>query len=343
MRNKVFDAFRQGDGSSTKRHSGTGLGLAISLQLVEMMNGRIWVESQEGAGSTFHFEITLGVRGDLIHEPSGRPNPNLAGVRVLVVDDNLTNRKLLQEMLSYWGMLPTLAEAGDRALEELDKAVKGNRPYALALIDYMMPGMDGFELAVRMQASPDFSSTPTIMLTSAGGPGDLERCKRTGIGGYLFKPIKQSDLHSTIVNVLQEGCQKDSRTARPIKTAIPRPTYSGLRMLLVEDNIVNQKLVKRMLQKMGHSVTLSTNGKQALDALDRESFDIIFMDVQMPEMDGLEATQIIRGKEKASGGHMPIIALTAHALSDDKRTVPTGRYGRVYSKTRHGRADTWGY
>jgi two-component system, sensor histidine kinase and response regulator len=330
MHKRIFYAFQQVDGSSTKRHSGTGLGLAITSQLVEMMNGRIWVESEEGFGSTFHFDIRLGTRGDLTHESWRMVHPNLVGIPVLVVDDNLTNRRLLQEILTHWGMIPTLAEGGDAALEELDRAVKEGRPYALALIDYMMPGMDGFELARRMGANPDVSSTHTIMLTSAGGLGDLDRCNRLGIGGYLFKPVKQSELLDKVVHVLQEGYQKIPRTEEPRQASIPHPSSNGLRLLLVEDNLVNQKLAARMLQKMGHSVTVAMNGKQALAALDQQDFELIFMDVQMPEMDGLEATRLIREREKASGRHVPIIALTAHALSGDReRCLESGMDGYV--------------
>ena len=330
MHKKIFDAFQQGDGSSTKRHSGTGLGLTITSQLVEMMNGRIWVESEEGAGSTFHFEIRLATRGDLSHEPLVTTHPDLLGMRVLVVDDNLTNRRLLEEIFTNWGMLPTLSDGGEQALEELDRAVKERRPYALAIIDYMMPGMDGFELARRMGANPHFSSTPTIMLTSAGGMGDLDRCSQVGIGGYLFKPVKKSDLLDTVVNVLQEGYRKTPRRAVPRQDPIPLPTSKGLRLLLVEDNLVNQRLAARVLQKMGHSVTVAMNGKHALAALEQHSFDLIFMDVQMPEMDGFEATQIVRDREKASGGHIPIIALTAHALSGDReRCIEAGMDGYI--------------
>ncbi len=330
MHSKIFDAFQQVDGSSTKKHSGTGLGLAITAQLVQLMGGSIWVESEEGAGSTFHFEVHLGVSDAAGAEPVGKSLPNLKDMRVLVVDDNLTNRRLLEEILTYWGMLPLLADGGAQALRELEDAERQSRPFALALIDYMMPGMDGFDLAKAMRANPEFASTPTIMLTSAGGGGDLERCRQVGISGYLLKPIKQSDLLDTIVNVLQQQDRNLARREAPSESGGPRPASDGLRVLLVEDNFVNQKLASRMLQKMGHSVTVAGNGKEALVEVEHQDFDLIFMDVQMPAMDGFEATRAIREREKSSDRHTPIVALTAHALSGDReRCLEAGMDGYI--------------
>ncbi|MEW6347499.1 MAG: response regulator [Thermodesulfobacteriota bacterium] len=318
MHGRIFEAFQQGDGSSTKRHSGTGLGLAITSQLVHMMNGRIWVESEEGAGSTFHFEIRLGTGEERVQDDQAGPRPNLKGMPVLVVDDNLTNRKLLQEVLSYWGMLPTLADSGQSALDELDRAARGGRPFRLAIIDFMMPGMDGFALAGEMGARPELASVATIMLTSAGSRGDVDRCSEIGIRGYLHKPVKQSELLDTILSALQQNRRQPQRKAKPVEVVIPEPSQKGLQVLLVEDNLVNQKLASRMLQKMGHSATVAANGKEALAKLAQQAFDVILMDVQMPEMDGFEATQVIRAREQLSGRHIPIIALTAHALSGDR-------------------------
>ena len=323
----IFEAFRQADSSMSRRYGGTGLGLAISSHLVELMQGRMWVESEVGQGSAFHFLASFTVRDDVPTKPA----PELAtlhGLRVLVVDDNETNRLILEEMLRNWNMKPTVVGGGQAALVEMGKAVGAGEPFQLALLDGMMPQMDGFALAEQIRKTPGLSETPLIMLSSAGSPGSNTRCRQLGIDHCLIKPVKQSELLDSIVAVLRVATADE---VAPPTTARERPDHiAPLRILLAEDGLVNQKVAVSLLEQRGHQVTVANNGQEALAALERGSFDVVLMDVQMPTMDGFEATAHIRRKEKASGTHTPIIAMTAHAMKGDReRCLEAGMDGYI--------------
>jgi PAS domain S-box-containing protein len=329
-REKIFEAFEQVDGSSTKSHPGTGLGLAISSQLVKHMDGRLRVDSELGKGSTFHFVARFGLPSSPSPAITSREAPVLNSLPVLVVDDNATNRRILDETLRSWGMLPTLAEDGSRALKLMQERAEAGNPFPLALADFMMPEMDGFELAKRVKYDPALSATTIIVLTSAGQRGDAAKCAELGVGAYLPKPVKQSQLFDAISMTLSKR-KEEAGTSAPLVTRHSiRVTKSRARVLLVEDNPINQKLGRRMLEKMGHEVTLAGNGLEAVAAWESGAFDVILMDVQMPEMDGFGATAVIREREKSTGGRIPIIAMTAHAMKgDEERCLAAGMDGYV--------------
>jgi len=312
----IFQSFSQADTSTTRKYGGTGLGLTISARLVEMMGGRIWVESEVGKGSTFHFTAVFS------RLPPGRANRRavppvrLPGLPVLVVDDNATNRRILEEVLGNWGMKATVVDGARIAQVALERSRTAGEPYALVLIDGHMPHMDGFQLAERIQHDPKLAGPALVMLTSGGQPGDLARCRELGISSHLMKPIKQSDLLRTIENALRLSHYQESQRGLAVPAAETSPR--SLRVLLAEDNVVNQRLAVRLLEKRGHTVRVASNGQEALQALEEQPFDLVLMDVEMPEMGGFEATGIIRDREKKTGEHLPIIAMTAHAMKGDR-------------------------
>ena len=283
-----------------------------------MMGGEIWLESQVGQGSTCHFTARFG----LARGPAARPKPvqpaPVRGLPVLVVDDNATNRRILQEMLTNWGMRPTVVEGGREALASLERARASGSPFALVLLDAMMPEMDGFTLAERIRQDPELVGSTLMMLSSANRREDSARCRELGVARYLTKPVRQSTLLDAIMTTLGASARVGDRDELAAADALPGEARRKLRLLLAEDNAVNQRLAVGLLKKHGHQVVVVGNGREALEALDGPPFDAVLMDVQMPEMDGLEATAAIRAREATTGAHTPIIAMTAHALKGDR-------------------------
>jgi signal transduction histidine kinase/DNA-binding response OmpR family regulator len=338
----IFKAFTQADASTTRKYGGTGLGLTISTRLVEMMGGEIWVESEPGRGTRFHFTCRMGVAdAKIIRVGKAAPSEMLRGVKVLLVDDNRTNRRILEEMLGRWEMKTTSVEDGQKALNELSSARGAGLPYGLIVTDMHMPGMDGFTLIEQIRQRPELATATIVMLTSAGHRGDAARCQELGVAAYLLKPIRQSELREAIARVLGA---REQVGAIPLITRLSlhddRDPSVCLRVLLAEDNVVNQRLAVRLLEKRGHSVAVAANGREALIALEKEKFDLVLMDVQMPELDGLEATVEIRSKEKLSGDHQAVIALTAHSMKgDQERCLAAGMDGYLSKPIRPDELD----
>ncbi len=320
----IFEAFTQADTSTTRKYGGTGLGLAISKRLIGMMGGRIWLESEVGKGSTFHFTARFGKATAPVLGGKGADPRILDNVRVLIVDDNATNRQILQKSLEYWRMKPSAASDGADALDRLQQARLAGLPFEAMIVDCHMPEMDGFMLLEEIGKSPELAGLITVMLTSGGQRGDAQRCKELGIAAYLIKPILQSELLETLLQVVGSGAS----TARPAHFAAPQPPKEAippLRILLAEDNTINQRVAVRLLEKQGHTVVVAGDGLKALAALQQDRFDVVLMDVQMPFMDGVEATEAIRTRELATGNHIPIVAMTAHAMSgDEQRFLKSG-------------------
>jgi two-component system sensor histidine kinase/response regulator len=319
-REMIFEAFAQADTSTTRRYGGTGLGLAISSELVRLMGGRIWLTSEVGKGTTFSFTVPYSLPAKPKRGPSAGSLANIEGLRVLAVDDNATNRQILQEMLQNWRMEPTVANSAATALETLKHAVKQKSPFSLAILDGHMPEADGFTLAGRVKRNPVLAKTKIIMLTSAVNRSDFDRCRRLRVAAHLNKPVKQSELLDAIVTIFA----KRMRAPKAAKVS-SRPERSSRRLniLVAEDNPVNQQLMVELLRRRGYTAKLAHNGKAAVQALSKEKFDAVLMDIQMPVMGGLDATVAIRKNEAEAGGHIPIIATSAHAMATDREAALT--------------------
>jgi CheY-like chemotaxis protein len=320
----VFQVFEQGDVSTTRTHGGTGLGLAISKRIVELMRGEVWVESAADRGSTFHFTAMFGIAAAPPAQ-TGSSMEELEGVRVLVIDDNATNRSILDKTLQRWRMLPQLAESGLAGLASLDAAMDSGQPVRLILLDEQMPGMDGLEVIERIHATPRLAGIAIIVLTSSDQTSSIARCRQFGVASYLVKPIRPAELQVAIRKAL--GVSQPARTTP--RVAVGSNPSERLRILVAEDNLVNQKVATSLVGKMGHEVVLAEDGNEVLAKWRAGKFDLIFMDLQMPHMDGFEATQRIR-QEEAPGEHIPIVAMTAHAMSGDReRCLAAGMDGYV--------------
>jgi signal transduction histidine kinase/CheY-like chemotaxis protein len=320
----VFEPFVQVENSSRRRHGGTGLGLTITSRLAGLMGGRVWVESEPGKGSTFHFTVNLGIAPAGDSREAILPT-SLEGLRTLVVDDNHTNRRILETLLTRWRMVPVLSGSGPDALEKLARAARAGSSFDLAILDVNMPGMDGFELAAAIRDNPATARLPIVILTSARQVGDLARCQQLGKVVFLSKPVIQPDLLQGMLRAMSESGEGRGVTGPAPASAVDGRCERPLRILLAEDNLINQKVALRLLRNRGHIVTLAANGKQAVEAVAGYSFDVVLMDVQMPEMDGLEATMAIRALERAVAGgegaprRTPIVAMTAYAMAEDQQ------------------------
>jgi CheY-like chemotaxis protein len=318
----IFDSFTQADLSTTRRFGGTGLGLTISRRLVQLMGGRMWAESELGVGSRFHFTLRLSTEASNLAVAEGPTSPGIAqGTKILIVDDNQTSRSILHSMVERWGMSPTTVSNGEQALAKLSPPGNVNHTYELILTDLYMPGMDDFGLVRYLKKISKFSIPIIIMIGIDDQPGVVERCEELGIAAYLVKPVLQVKLREAIIRVLQikeEVLPVPLTTHLPGKSDLKSDLLRGLHILLAEDNRVNQMVAMRSLEKRGHHVVLAESGEAVLAALAHRSFDLVLMDVHMPGVDGIEATKAIREKEKSTGLHQPVIAMTALAMIGDR-------------------------
>ncbi|MGI9470315.1 MAG: response regulator, partial [Rubripirellula sp.] len=324
----IFDVFSQADASTTRKFGGTGLGLAICCQLVEMMEGQIWVESEMTKGATFHFTAKLGLPNEA-SSPLPKETAPLTGIRVLVLDDNATNLRIFKEVLANWGMIPVLQESGYAALAELKRASESGQPYSLAIIDCMMPEMDGFEFAGHVRADHDLNDCRLIMASSSALPEHARRCPEEGIIRYMLKPVVQSELLDALLEVVASESSESEQEFHDTATAsvgVPEDGGRQLAILLVEDGVVNQKVASGLLKR--HRLVIANDGLEAIEQFKRQPFDIVLMDVQMPGMDGIEATAAIRALEGENESRTPIIAMTASAmLGDRERCLDAGMDG----------------
>jgi two-component system, sensor histidine kinase and response regulator len=327
QRSRLFKSFSQADTSTTRRYGGTGLGLAISKQLVDLMDGEIGVESTLGKGSNFFFTLPLKKQPEGAQQQAALASPttDLEGLRVFVVDDNETNRKIVHNQLISWGMSNGSAEGGREALQMLRSAAERGEPYDLAILDIQMPEMDGIELAEKIKADPSISSTKLIMMSSIGRRGEGSEARQAGAEAYLTKPVRQSQLYDALATVMDkpeeeeaaapEKEEKQFVTSHSLREAKAR---SRIRILVAEDNQVNQKVAVKMLERLGYKADVAADGLETVEALSQSPYAAVLMDVQMPEMDGYEATAAIRRREESEGRHTPVIAMTANAMQGDR-------------------------
>ncbi len=332
----IFEAFAQADGTTTRRYGGTGLGLAICRQLAGMMGGRIWVESEAGKGSTFHFKVKMRLPQEA-SQPSAAPPVNLLGLPVLVVDDNATNRRIIEEILLGWGMNPVTAASGPEALAALDSSTKAGRPFALILLDGYMPEMDGFTLACRIKEHPQLAGPTIMMLTSCGQRGDAARCRELGVAAYLTKPIQQSELLEAIRGALRANANQTEGSILVTRHSL-REGRRRLRVLVVEDNPGNQEMTRRLLEKRGHFVVAANDGTEALSILEQSGYggyDLILMSMDMPRLNGFQVAAILREREKSTQTHIRLVAMTALAMKHErKRFLEAGMDGYVSKPVR---------
>jgi len=314
---RLFQAFEQADASTTREYGGTGLGLAISKQLVELMHGEIGIDSDVGKGTTFHFQAQFKLQPKPAASRRESVQDYLQDLRVLVVDDNETNRFILQEITSVWGMKPAVASSVDEAIATLTLAQRSGQPIQLVLTDMYMPKRDGFALIEWLRARPEYADVRVMILSSGPTPEHRARAKEMKVASYLTKPVRQSTLFDAIATAI--GPAELLSTSPAAGAPVGRNDGARtLQILLAEDNPVNQMTATTMFEKLGHSVVVAHNGRQALEKVYEQRFDVVFMDVQMPEMDGMTATAEIRKREQANKGHIPIVAMTAHAMKGDK-------------------------
>ena len=330
----IFEAFTQVDSSTTRQHVGTGLGLAIATELVELMGGRLWVESVVGQGSTFHFLARFGLPPQQPARPSSTELVHMHGVRVLVVEDHSTQQRMLVELLQHWDMQPVAVASAQEALRALEHAHQAGKPFALLLLDTTLPEGDGVRLAKHITQHPELVVAVIRMLTAVGQQDQVEHYSQPGLVASMLKPIRQGDLLQAILTALGRLPQRDQHTL----LESPPPVLPGsqpYRVLLAEDNAVNQRILVRLLEKRGHTVAVAESGRKVLAMLEREPFDLVLMDVQMPEVDGLTVTATIRHREQQTATHLPIIAMTAYAMDDDRKRCLEAGMDAYLSKPFH--------
>lgn len=337
---KIFESFTQVDATMARRFGGSGLGLTITAELVRLMDGKLWVKSQLGKGSTFYFTLTLKL-GDNATPPATKlEQTELDHLHALIVDDNATNRQILDEMMSHWGMHTTLCNEASTALRELESAARENRPFDLVLLDAMMPVVDGFQLAELIRQRPELQPGTVMMLSSADRPNSTAKCRELGIASYLVKPISASALLEAILSTLDRD-RLPGRNRRPPElnrdksSMLKAKSAQPLQVLLVDDHEPNRRLVESILKRRGHAVQSEEDGDAAIRACRDHSFDVVLMDVQMPRRNGFSATRAIRQHEATVGGHVPIIALTAHALKGDREKCLDAGMDAYLSKPIH--------